>query len=124
MSSKLSWLLCSAVLLAGCGGDDAPPRSAVVTATPPPTEEMKLDLLTAEIQLDAYKVAEGTFTADETLLGAAFPGTVTIKDADTDSFSMAAYDEDEIRYVLRRDGETVERTCEPADEDACPGGEW
>jgi hypothetical protein len=121
-----SWLRCSAVVLvlAGCGGDDKPVPAPAASPTPPPSDELKADLLTAAIQLDAYKLDAGTFTDDETQLGAAFPPTVTIKEADADSFYLAAYDNRRIRYALRREGETTERTCAPEDDEFCPDGEW
>jgi hypothetical protein len=121
-----SWLPCSAavLVLAGCGGSDKPVAAPQPTATPPPADELKADLLTAVIQLDAYRLAEDTFTADERQLGAAFPPTVTIKEAGADSFYLAAYDDRHIRYALRRDGDTTERTCAPEDDEDCPGGEW
>jgi hypothetical protein len=124
-----SWRRCSAlvavVLVGGCGGTDGARAPAVSPApTPPDTETLKYDLLTAEIQLDAYKLSEGTFTADETLLGAAFPDTVTVKEADASGFDMAAYDNRHIRYELRRTGDRTERTCKPPDPKVCPDGEW
>lgn len=126
-----SWRRCSALLLvalAGCGGGDDD-KAAVAAApdvapTPPPSDQLKYDLLTAAIQLDAYRLAEKTFTDDETKLGPAFPRTVTVKSADATSFYIAAYDDKHIRYVLRRTGDVTERTCDPPDRDACPGGEW
>jgi hypothetical protein len=123
------WRRCSALLvavvLAGCGGDDGADAPAVKPSpTPPDSEQLKYDLLTAEIQLDAYKLAEGTFTEDETKLGPAFPDTVTVKEGDGTGFDMAAYDNRHIRYELRRTGDVTERTCKPADARACPDGEW
>jgi hypothetical protein len=112
------------LVLAGCGGDDKQIPAPAATATPPPADELKADLLTAAIQLDAYKLDAGTFTGDETELGAAFPPTVTIKEGDADSFYLAAYDDHHIRYALRRDGDVTERTCDPPDEEDCPDGEW
>ena len=47
-----------------------------------------------------------------------------VKEAGADSFYMAAYDAAGIRYAMVKEGKAVERTCQPADEDACPGGEW
>lgn len=124
------WRRCSAILavavLAGCGGrdDDAVAPAARATVTPPPSDQLKYDLLTAAIQLDAYRLAEKSFTADEQRLGAAFPPTVTVKEADRTSFYMAARDSKGVRYVLRRTGDVTERTCDPPTPDACPGGEW
>jgi hypothetical protein len=120
------WLPCSAAVLAlaACGGDEPARTVASPSPAPPDPSQMKYDLLTAEIQLDAYKLAEGTYTADETQLGPAFPRTVTVKEADAHSFYMAAYDNQRIRYVLRRRGPEVERTCAPADPEECPSGEW
>lgn len=125
-----SWRRCSALLLlalAGCGGgggDETTAGAPAASPTPPPADLLKYDMLTAAIQLDAYRLAEKTFTADETKLGEAFPGTVTVKDADATSFYMAARDADGVRYVLRRTGDVTERTCDPPTRDACPGGEW
>lgn len=123
------WPRCSAlglVLLAACGGGGKAAKVPAASATPapPPSEQLKYDLLTAAIQLDAYRLAEKTFTADETQLGAAFPETVTVKSADATSFYMAARDNKGIRYVLRRTGDVTERTCGPPDPDVCPGGRW
>ncbi len=123
-----SWRRCSAlvlVALAGCGGgDDKTAAAPGASPTPPPSDQLKYDLLTAAIQLDAYRLAEKTFTADEEELGAAFPPTVTVKEADAESFYMAARDDKGIRYVLRRTGDVTERTCDPPAPDACPDGEW
>lgn len=114
------------LLLGGCGGGNktAKTPSADATPKPPPSEQLKYDLLTAAIQLDAYRLQEKTFTDDETKLGAAFPTTVTVKDADADSFYMAARDDKGVRYVLRRTGDVTERTCDPPDQEVCPDGEW
>jgi hypothetical protein len=49
---------------------------------------------------------------------------VTIKEADADSFYLAAYDNRHIRYALRREGDVTERTCDPPDEEDCPDGRW
>jgi hypothetical protein len=116
-----------ALVLGGCGGGsntgaDGPAPTPI--PTPPDSEQLKYDLLTAQIQLDAYKLEEKTYTADETQLGPAFPNTVTIKSADADDYYMAAYDDQHIRYVLRKTGDTVERTCDPPTADACPDGQW
>ena len=121
-----SWLPCSAAVLAlaACGGDESARPAVAPSPTPPDSSELKYDLLTAAIQLDAYKLAEGTFTADETELGPAFPRTVTVKEADATSFYIAAYDSKRIRYVLRRTGDETERTCAPPDPEECPDGEW
>lgn len=127
-----SWLRCSplavcaAVALAGCGGGDKPASAPAADAspTPPPSAQLKYDLLTAAIQLDAYKLQAKTFTADETQLGPAFPNTVTVKTADRTSFYMAARDDKGIRYVLRRTGDVTERTCDPPNAEVCPGGTW
>ena len=126
-----SWRRCSALLLvavAGCGsgsGGDAQPAAAPTgTPAPPSSDQLKYDLLTAAIQLDAYRLAEKTFTDDETKLGPAFPRTVTVKAADRTSFYLAARDDRGIRYVLRRTGDVTERTCDPPDADVCPDGTW
>lgn len=125
-----SWRRSSALLLvalAGCGGGGDRPAKATGPAaspTPPPADELKYDLLTAAIQLDAYRLAEKTFTADETKLGPAFPRTVTVKTADRTSFYLAARDNQGVRYVLRRTGDVTERTCDPPTRSSCPGGEW
>jgi hypothetical protein len=118
-----SWLLCSALVLAGCGGGHPAP-SVAPSATPPDSDTLKYDLLTAAIQLDAYKLQEGTFTADETKLGPAFPATVTVKTGDANGFDIAAYDDQHIRYELRRTSDVTERTCRPADPDVCPDERW
>ena len=122
-----SWLPCSlaALVLASCGGGEGATAPAPTpTVTPPPTEQLKYDLLTAAIQLEAYKLAEHTYTDDETKLGPAFPPTVTVKSADATAFSMAAYDDRHIRYALIRTDGVDERTCQPATADACPDGRW
>lgn len=135
-----SWRRCSAGLAAcavaalaaaGCGGGDTDPAEAArafttpsATPAPPPSDQLKYDLLTAAIQLRAYRLEHGTYTADETKLGEAFPRTLTVKAGDADGFYLAAYDNRRIRYVLiERDG-AVQRTCKPARPGACPGGRW
>lgn len=119
-------LVALVLVLAGCGDDDTPlPTSGpVATVTPPPPDDLKLDLVTAERELETYRFAEGSYTADESLLGPAFPPTVTVKEAGLDSFYIAAYDDTGIRYVMIREGEVTERTCDPVDPAHCPDGEW
>jgi hypothetical protein len=119
------WAVVLALVVAGCGSDTGATKPQVAPApTPPDSEQLKYDLLTAAIQLDSYKLQEHTFTADERKLGPAFPPTVTIKTADATTFYLAAYDNHHIRYALRRTGDVTERTCAPAEADACPGGKW
>jgi len=115
------------VVLAGCGGgggDAAERPDPLATPTPPDSETLKYDLLTAAIQLEAYKLAERRYTDDETQLGEAFPRTVTIKASDATSFSMAAYDDQAVRYTLMKDGDVTTRECKPARPEVCPGGKW
>ena len=112
------------LVLAGCGGGEEGRTAVAPSPTPPDSDTLKYDILTAKIQLDAHKLTEGRFTADERELGEAFPPTVTIKTADATSFYIAARDDKGIRYTLIiRDGVT-ERECDPPTEDACPDGKW
>jgi hypothetical protein len=119
-------IVLTVLALAGCGGDDEklPVSEPVTSPTPPPTDELKYDMLTAEIQLDGYRFSEGVYTADENLLGPAFPGTVTVKEADSRSFYIAAYDDQGTRFAMVKKDDVVQRTCDPPDPDACPDGKW
>lgn len=119
--------LTAAVLLAlaGCGDDpELPVSGPVTTPTPPPTDQLKFDMLQAQRDLETYRLSTGTYTEDETLLGPTFPLTVTVKDAGTRSFYMAAYDDQGIRYAMINEDGTVTRTCDPPEADACPDGVW
>lgn len=114
------------VVIAGCGGGggrDSTGRPAM-TPTPPDSETLKHDLLTAAIQLEAYKLAEHRYTDDETQMGEAFPPTVTIKASGATSFSMAARDDEGVRYTLIKEGGVTARECKPARRDVCPHGRW
>ena len=114
------------VAVAGCGDDEPelPVSGPAVTATPPPADDLKVDLATAVRELETYFFAEGSYTEDETLLGPAFPPTVTVKEADPDGFYIAAYDDAGIRYSMVREGEEDTRRCDPPDPEDCPNGEW
>lgn len=117
--------LLGAVVLAGCGGGGGGQVPAVsATPTPPDSETLKLDMRTAAIQLEAYKLAEQRYTDDETKLGEAFPPTVTVKDSDATSFYMAARDDKGARYTLRKDAAGTRRECDPPSRAVCPGGSW
>jgi hypothetical protein len=119
-------VLAAALLLAGCGGDDAElPRSGPAsTPTPPPAAALKHDLTVAERELATYRFAEGTYTDDEAALSPAFPASVRITEAGTDSFRLRAEDDQGIRYVMVKRGDRVRRRCDPPDPDACPDGLW
>ncbi len=119
---------CAAILaLAGCGEDkpELPTSGPVSTVTPPPANDLKLDLTTAVRELETYYFAEGTYPEDETLLGPAFPLTVTVKEAGPEGFYIAAYDDQGTRYaMIRAEGEEDRRICDPPSPDDCPNGEW
>jgi hypothetical protein len=122
--------VCAAALaLAACGSyasDEAPlPTSApAATVTPPPADDLKIDLATAIRELETYRFSEGSYTEEESLLGPAFPPTVTVRDAGPDGFHIAAVDNQGIRYEMIRAGERDRRVCRPADPVYCPNGEW
>ena len=122
--------VCAAALApAGCGSnasDRAPlPTSApAATVTPPPADDLKIDLATAIRELETYYFSEGSYTEEESLLGPAFPPTVIVKEAGPDGFYIAAYDDQGIRYAMIREGEKDRRVCRPADPVDCPNGEW
>ena len=124
MRSICLMLICLA-FLAGCGDDDANKPAPTGTPTPLGSEKLKVDMLTAAAQLDTYRLKHKRYTADETKLGDEFPTTVTVKEADKQTFYMAARDDQGIRYVVRRkeDGQTT-RTCDPPKPGACPKGKW
>lgn len=122
------------VAMAGCGGGggDAPAADATVPSSPKPSgtpglpdsDQLKSDFVTAASKLDEYRLTHDAFTEDETLLGSDFPTDLTVKEGDKTSFYIAAYDNQGIRYVMRRDGPDTTRTCDPPAAGACPGGEW
>lgn len=123
---RLALLGAVVALLGGCGGGDGRSAAPAVSATPTPpdSQTLKYDLLTAAIQLEAYKLAEQRYTDDETKLGEAFPPTVTVKDSDATSFYMAARDDKAVRYTLRKDADGTTRECDPPSAAVCPGGRW
>lgn len=122
MRSACLMLTCLA-LLSGCGGDDKK-KTAPAATQPQDSEDLKIDMLEASALLDTYRLEEKGYTADEKKLGDAFPKTVTVKEADKDSFYMAARDDQGVRYVLRVDAGKSMRTCDPPKPGSCPKGKW
>ena len=109
--------------LAGCGGgsdEGAPPTGAPVA---PVAEQVKLDLRTAAIYLEAHKTTDGAYTTDKQQLPAGFPATVTIKSAAGETFLLEARAAGGGRYELRSTAGEESRTCAPVSAE-CRGGVW
>ncbi|MEA2168392.1 MAG: hypothetical protein QOF76_1692 [Solirubrobacteraceae bacterium] len=107
--------------LAGCGGGEVAAPSGPPAA--PIAEQVKLDVRTAAIYLEAHHATDGTYTTNLGELPAGFPADVRITSADADGFVVEGVAAGGGRFTLTFAAEAEVRTCAPASKD-CEGGSW
>ena len=81
-------------------------------------------MLVAADEMETHRFGEGAYTSETSALGPAFPPTVTVKRAASDSYVLEAVDDQGIVYRMIKRGDRIRRICKPPDPEECPGGEW